>query len=227
MDHRTYSGRIDYLTNGTEETGREWFSVTVQPDGARTLRAICEMEEPKLMRDVTYSLGSAWQPLDCFVRLMKAGTFMGSAWFRFTDDAIECEAVTAETGRISQRISVERRVRIFASHPLITDGWQTTQFDHARSEAVQKIEQWAHSSSLPDGGSGPMAGTGYKIIKYRGEEEITVPVGTFACRRYDLQSMIPSRPPLEAWVHGEDHQLVKMHWDLRPADYVLAEWRPA
>jgi len=224
MDHRTYSGRIDYLTNGTDETGREWFSVTVQNDGARTLRAVCEMDEPKLMRDVTYSLDGNWRPLDCFVRLMKDGAFMGSAWFRFTDDAIECEADTAEAGRISQRIPVPRRIRIFASHPLITDGWQTTQFEHGRDEAVQTIRPWGHSSPLPDGGSGPLAGVGYKVIEYKGEDEVTVPAGSFACRRYDLHSMDPARPPLQTWVHGEDHQLVKLHWDLRPSDYVLAEW---
>ena len=37
MRHRAYRGRMLYLTDGVGEMGREFFSVTVQPDGERTL----------------------------------------------------------------------------------------------------------------------------------------------------------------------------------------------
>lgn len=174
---------------------------------------------------MTYSLDGAWRPLDCYVRLMKDGAFLGVAWFRFSDHAIECEAFTADAGRISQNIETGARIRIFASHPLVTDGWQTTQYDHNRDERVQVVTPWAHSPPLPDGGSGPLAGTGQKAIEYFGEEKVTVPAGTFLCRRYDLHASYPGRPPIQTWVHGDDHQLVKMHWALRPADYVLTELR--
>ena len=44
MNHATYRGKIVYRTDGKGEEGREFFSVTVQPDGSRTLRALCEMD---------------------------------------------------------------------------------------------------------------------------------------------------------------------------------------
>ena len=69
MKHRTIRGKILYPDNDTGETGREWFTITVQPDGRRTLRAQCEMDDRGLLRDVIYSVDTDWYPLDCFVRL--------------------------------------------------------------------------------------------------------------------------------------------------------------
>ena len=52
--HRHYRGKMLYLTDGVGEMGREFFSVTVQPDGERTLRAQCEMDDDRLLRDVVH-----------------------------------------------------------------------------------------------------------------------------------------------------------------------------
>ena len=62
MRHSTIRGKILYLRDGFE-TGREWFTVTKHVDGARTFRALCEMDDHELLRDVTYSVvrgGSLW-----------------------------------------------------------------------------------------------------------------------------------------------------------------------
>ena len=37
--HRGYGGKILYLDDKAGEFGREYFRVTIQPDGTRTLRA--------------------------------------------------------------------------------------------------------------------------------------------------------------------------------------------
>ena len=224
MKHRRYQGRIDYFTDGKGNQGREWFSVTVQPDGSRTMRCVCEMDEQELLRDVTLSVNPKFEPLDCFIRLTKKQEFVGSGWFRFTDRTIECETFMADAGRISQIIELETRVRIFACHPLMADGWQTSQFDHTRPERKQTVRTWAHPSPLPDGSTGPLAGVGFKTMEYIGEEEVTVPAGTFKCRRYDLTASKPGAPPLITWVTGNDHQIVKLRWDLVNHDYTLTEF---
>ena len=36
MRHRTFRGKLSYRHDTKGETGREWFTVTVQPDGTRT-----------------------------------------------------------------------------------------------------------------------------------------------------------------------------------------------
>jgi len=56
MKHRSYRGRVDYIHDDIGERGREWFSVTVQPDGMRTLRSQCEMDDTRILRDVTYTV---------------------------------------------------------------------------------------------------------------------------------------------------------------------------
>lgn len=222
MNQRSYRGRIDYVRDGAGVKGREFFSVTVQRNGKRTLRAQCEMDDIGLLRDVVQTVDGDWLPQDAFVRLVQKGRFMGSGWFRFLPDGIECEAFTRNEGRISQRIATDGRVRIFASHPLATDGWQTRAHDH-RGAKTQTIRPWSNPSPRPDGGSGPMVGLGAKTITYVGEERLTVPAGTFPCRHYSIHASNPQNPPMETWVTGEDALLVKMRWDLLQTDYVLAE----
>ncbi len=226
MKHRTIRGRIDYIRDHAGTSGREWFTVTVQPNGDRTLRSQCEMDDVDLLRDVVQTVDGEWRPVDSFVRLTQRGAFMGAGWFHFTDQAVECEAYTVAEGRASQVIETGERVRIFASHPLMTDGWQCAAFDHGSSEATQKIAPWANSSPRPDGGSGPLAAVGHKIIDYVGEETVSVPAGTFDCRHYRLHTSNPDAPPLETWVTGDDRQFVRMHWDLLESEYVLAEFSP-
>ena len=124
MPHRSYRGRIAYLRDGQGERGRETFNVTVHADGTRTVRAFCEMDDIRLLRDTTYSVDAAWRPLDAFVRLVSQDRFVGSAWFRFDDLGVECESYTALDGRVSQRQDLGRRPRLFVPHPLVCDGWQ-------------------------------------------------------------------------------------------------------
>lgn len=224
MRHRTYRGRIDYIHDTDGEMGREWFSVTVQPNGHRTMRAHCEMDDVELLRDVVHTLDADWLPVDAFVRLTQKGEFMGSGWFHFTPTGIACEAHTADAGRVSQWSATDGRLKIFASHPLAADGWQCASFDHSSDEMIQTFTPWAHPSPRPDGGSGPMTGVGKKVIEYIGEEELTVPAGTFQTKHYNLHASNPANPPLETWVFGEDRVLVKMSWAVLNSSYVLADF---
>ena len=223
MRHRTYRGRIDYVHRSDGDIGREWFSVTVQPNGDRTLRAHCEMDDVELLRDVVQTLDGDWLPVDVFVRLTQHGRFVGSGWFNFEEDGIQCESVTADAGRVSQWMPTEGRVRLFASHPLSADGMQCAGYDHGSDERIQTIRPWANPSPRPDGASGPIAAVGKKVIEYVGEEEITVPAGTFETRHYLLHPSRPDWTPLETWVTGPDYVFVKLSWDVTGADYVLAE----
>ena len=52
--HRSYRGKMLYITDGVGEMGREYFSVTVQPDGERTLRAQCGPPSCNPPREVLY-----------------------------------------------------------------------------------------------------------------------------------------------------------------------------
>ena len=226
MAHRTLRGRIAYLHDELGERGREWFTITVHGDGARTVRAQCEMDDEALLRDVTYSVDGSWRPLDAFVRMVRRDTFVGSAWFRFRDDGAECESFTAADGRVSQRRELGVRPLLFAPHPLVCDGWQASAFDHSRGPGRQRLDPCSNSSSRPDGGSGPSIGIVRKDLEYVGDETITVPAGTFATRHLRILPLMPEMAhwtPLEFWVTGADCQLVRMRWDLLRSTYDLVE----
>lgn len=226
MRHRSYGGRLTYRHDRLGERGGESFSVTVQPDGTRTLRAVCELAEEELLRDVIYTVDGSWQPQDAYVRLTVAGHFRGASWFRFDDAGAECEGVTTADGRFRQRVDLGHRPRLFAPHPVVSDGWQAAAYDFGRGPGMQRLEDCANSSSRPDGGSGPLLDIVYKDLEYLADEPVDVPAGRFEGRRMKIhprQGAMAGWPPLEFWVTGEDHLLLRLRWDLLQTTYELVE----
>ena len=232
MPGRNYRGHIRYLHDRHGERGREWFSVSVERDGSRLLRAQCEMDDEQLQRDVSYAVDGAWQPSEAYVRLVQQGVLTGSAWFLFDALGVSCEALTAAEGRVSQRRNLGCRPRVFAPHPLQSDGWQAAAFDFSRGPSRQRLDPCANSSARHDGASGPLIGIVHKDLEYVGDERITVAAGSFTARHMRIHPLMPSMAhwtPLEFWVTGEDFQILRMRWDLLESTYELAEisgdWR--
>ena len=112
MKHRSYRGRVDYIHDDIGERGREWFSVTVQPDGMRTLRSQCEMDDTRILRDVTYTVDECWRPIDAYVRISVEETFMGAAWFRFGAEIVECLIGVERTGIAGQALHDDFGIRV-------------------------------------------------------------------------------------------------------------------
>lgn len=229
MDHRTYRGRIDYITDNVGITGREWFIYTIHTDGARVMRATTAMDDGKVLRDIVYAVDKDWLPLDCTVRVMVNDRFQGSGWFRFTEDYVECETYTADAGRITQRWPTQGRPPLFVNHAVACDAWTHAVFDLSRKGEVQTFYPRLTSSPARNGSTGPLIGDtttmtpepGRLDLTYLGEEKVTVPAGTFDCHRLSFnQGKIPR---FETWSHGEDHLFVQIRSDLRSKSYVLAE----
>lgn len=228
MNQRTLRGKIIYIGDSLGERGREWFTVTVQPDGSRTLRSRCEIDDAEInhtrvLRDVIYTLDGKWRPQDAFVRLNVDGDFMGSAWFRFTETLVECEGFTANEGRFSQRLPVSSWPRSFGPHPVVCDIWHLGGWDWGSGETTQSW-QAIMSSPLPNGASGPMIGDSRFSAEYLGEERITVPAGTFDCHHFAFPlSHEPEYSPEHVWYTGDDMTFVKIRWDYSKTSYELVE----
>ena len=226
MRHRSYTGKVLYLTDGVGEMGREWFHVTIQPDGTRTMRAICEMDDDRLLRDVVITLAPDWKPRDAFVRLTVNEAFFGSSWFRFTDTLAECEAETVAEGRVSQRFELSSPVKVFGTHPVHSDAWGLNQFQRREPGYVEESEGGVFTSSfLPNGGSGPllMPAHGRTRRRYVGIEEITVPAGTF--KGHHFQFLVQGFAPIDIWATAEDCIPLRLRWDHLHQTYDLIELR--
>jgi hypothetical protein len=221
MEHQNYRGKIIYRGDSVGERGREWFSVTRHRNGDRTLRAMCEIDDTQVLRDVVYTANAAWQPLDAFVRLTVRDEFMGSGWFRFSERLAECETWMAEGGRVSQRFELERRVPFFGVHPVAADCWCLGGFDLSKPQKIQTLQGGMMSSPLPNGASGPILSRFDLTIEYLGEEEVSVPAGTFPTRHFRF--LLHDTPAEDLWCYGDDLIFVKIRWDLLKTTYELVE----
>ena len=129
MLHRTVRGTIRYTSKKPEmldlARGVEHFTFTHHTDGKTTMRAHCCIEEPEptVMRDIVYSLDERGKPMDCHVRLTVGDQFMGSGWFRFGPDFVECESYGPSIGRLSQRVELNGPIDGMGTHPVVADGY--------------------------------------------------------------------------------------------------------
>ncbi len=221
MEHATYRGKILYVGDKAGERGREWFTITRHPNGDRTMRSMCEIDDSQVLRDVVYTVNKEFQPLDAFIRLTVKERFMGSGWFHFSEDLAECETLMTEGGRVSQKIKLNGRPPFFGAHPVAGDCWCAGGFDRSQAEPVQLLGGGMMSSLLPNGASGPMLSPMDMQVEYVGLEEVSVPAGTFEAHHFRF--LVDGLGPEELWCFGDDLIFVKIRWDHLATTYELVE----
>lgn len=193
MQHRTISGHIRYTSKKPEmldrERGREWFSFTRHGDGSTIFRARCEIEEPAptVLRDIIYALDAEGRPQDLHIHLTVGDRFMGSGWMHHVPGeqggTIECESFGPSIGRLSQVMPYAGTIDGFGTHPIAGDGYTTRCMDISRGPHRRNIRVFLPS---PDhrGATPPMIAEVNIGLEYVGDETVTVPAGTFACRHF-------------------------------------------
>lgn len=217
MKHKTIEGKILYTSRKPgregEERGREHFTFTSHTDGKRTMRAICEIEEPSptVLRDITYSLDENDKPMDCFVRLTIGDEYMGSGWIRMVEGAIECESYSPSNGRMSQRLETKGPYDGFGTHPIAGDAYMTKIMDRSRGPHKRSLRVFVPS---PDhrGATPPQLAEVHIELEYVGEEKVTVLAGTFDSYHYrfsdDSGGMVGAdglaHPEYNVWVTADD-----------------------
>lgn len=224
MKHRSYQGKVLYLTDGKGEMGREMFYVTIQPDGSRTMRATCEMDDDRLLRDAVLSVDKEWYPVDAFVRLSIKEKLVGSTWYNFTTHTAECQGFTAAEGRFSQEFDSENPIRTFGAHPVHGDAWGLAKWKRDKDKDPSTLGMAFSSSHMPNGGSGPKlepSDPTFTRHAYVGEEEITVQAGTF--NTVHFQFLVGDYPPIDIWAIGDDCVPARLRWDLLEQTYELVE----
>lgn len=219
MKHRTYKGKVAYLDHKGVEIGREWFNVSVQPNGERTLRAMCEMDDFRLMRDVTATVNAAWQPVDAYVRITVEEKLLGSSWFHFTDDKARCHGFTAKEGLVSQEFDVPERVAALGTHPLHADSWTLARLRQQRQSGKEPGPKFS-TSMMSNGGSGPLLvppDPGRMVNVYVGPERIKTDAGTFDTEHFRMD-LPRTNETMKSWAMGEDCVPVRqIHvWPDRP-----------
>jgi hypothetical protein len=219
-DYRTVSGKILYSYDDVGETGREWFTVTTDGNGDRILRARCEMDPDRVLRDVIYAVDKNWRPLDAYVRLTVEGKFLGQCWASWSETHITMHGTRAKDGAFTQSLEVPEWPRRFGSHALINDGWTCAIFDPAGPD-VQHFEKLTSMSHAANGATGPELDYFNVTLARRAPEPMTTAAGTFDCVCFDIT--YGDHIPIRVWLRREDLLLVRMRWELTGGTYDLVE----
>lgn len=220
MEHRTVRGRLAYIGPDGAERGREWFHVTIGPDGWRTMRSVCEIDDSRILRDVTLTVDADDRPRDSYVRVSVADRWIGSGWFVFDEDAAYAEVDSATLGRIRQRMDTGVRAPMFGAHQVAGDGWQAGLL-RADDPGPRRIEGILLSSPLPNGASGPLLATTAMTAERLGSEKVRVPAGEFDTVHYRFSP--DGLPPEDVWVLPDSNTLVRSVWSHYGTSYELAE----
>ena len=219
MSHKLIRGKISYIHKYKGETGREWFSVTVLPDGTKTICAHCEMDEDFLLRDVIWTNGPDGRPLDAYVRLSLKGKFFGSGFFEFKPNFASSVCMDSNGIILRQTLPLDEAIDIFGAHPVSGDAMKTSLFKFSGKN--RQFFSAISTSDLPNGASGPTMCRRELEFEWLGEEEISVNAGTFLCRHFRWH--FKEFPPIDIWNTGIHHLPVRIKWELLSSRYDLVE----
>jgi hypothetical protein len=214
--HRTLRGSIRYTSAKPErmgqERGREYFIVTDQADGVRTVHAHCEIDDaPNVIRDVVLALDGEGHPIDCSVRITVGDRHEGTGLMRFTATQAECEGYNRNAGRVSQRIETDGRLRALGAHPIIGDALILRLYPLAEGPGRRFFPNLMLTSPDHRGATGPMLFQLGFGIEYVGAERITVGAGSFDAlhfRYVDTAGQLPEEhPPYDVWCTADGRYL--------------------
>jgi hypothetical protein len=217
------AGNIAYRDGEGREIGRERFEFA-RLAGGRTLRALCEMNDVGVLRDVSLSMNLDWTPRDAFCRVSHNGVTSGTTWFAVEPDAVVCEGLIAGMGRISQRMPMSTPLGYLGLHPVVCDALIVVQRGKDEPGVFRPIACLTNSRA-PNGDVGLYLTPVVIDLAYIGEEDIEVTAGRFRADHYQLR-WSPEWPPADVWVHGEDCLFVKMTWSLIETWYELVSLEP-
>jgi hypothetical protein len=203
MRHRRYTGRVDYLNAKRQEIGREFFTVTIQPDGIRTLRGMAEMDDFRLLRDVVVTVDGEWRGQDSYNRLLTEENFIGAAWNYYEDDGAEMEGYSFAQGRVSQRHRTDQRPRGSGAHLLHGDSWALIRW--RQQNAGQPIGPGFSTSIQSNGGGGVFQNRGRgsrSTNTWLGKEVKKTAAGTFNTEH--TRTLFNVGDQMDIWGMGED-----------------------
>lgn len=218
------SGRIVYLAGdarqAVRETGRERFELIASAAGV-TIRAFCEMDDVALTRDVTLAMDDQWRPLDGFCRITRQGVREAALWFDVGARDVTLNGWIGGARVASTTLPLSEPLLYLGLHPLQGDALIVNARGIDRPGEFVSIA-CATNSISPDGDEAVGVRPVTIDVAYCGEEQLTVPAGSFAARRYALR-WDPSWPPADLWVRRDDCVFLKMYWSHVDARYELVD----
>lgn len=197
------SGMIRYLDRCGREWGREWFAQRVHSQNTRTLCAQCEIDEARLFREATWSVGADWRPREGFVRNIRRGVTIGSCWYRVDGAVVECEGDTADHGRVSRRLEAPGPIEFLGFHPLSGD-CLTAKARGTDAPGEERAIVCAANSVAYLGDEGLDVLLIEPRVAFLGAERVTVEAGRFDALHYTIRWTEHVPLLTHFWIEPED-----------------------
>ncbi len=211
-------GEVAYRNGHGLSVGRERFEMIGHAEGY-LVRALCELDEASLLRDVSLSLDHQWRPRDGFCRVLRDGQTLASALFVVEPAGVRHEAIHGELGSLSETTPTEGPLHYLGLHPLVGDALITQVAPKGAAGQFQTVKAITNSVS-PNGDLGLQATPVDIDVAWICDEILEVAAGRFAARRYALR-WNPDWPAADLWVREQDGLFLLMKWALIDTWYEL------
>jgi hypothetical protein len=219
-DLKYQQGRLVYRTKSTgAERGHEDWSLTRNRDGSVTMRSLAMTADSKFVRDVIYTRSSVGRPSDVYIRLQVAERLIGYGLFHVQGDQMSVVTHGPETGCSEQTLTIPQDHFSIATHAVMLDGWLIYNYD--RAKGGEQLRPFYNTSTRWNGTDGPLGRLESIRIRMIGDEEVTVPVGTFRASHFTMDYDVLKTPTAHLYVAGEDRILLKFDWPEYDLEYVL------
>ncbi len=201
------------ISEGRKRGTEDW-TLTVHPDGSRTMRMWNDLYARDSHLTATLRVAGDFRPLEAYVSYWTQGGFKGSGVFTVDGDALHA-LVNGPQGRIAETVDVPYGFSV-VTHPLAGDGWHTWYYDEEKGGEQKGLVY--NIDSTPDLARPPVGRLEEQTIAFIGEETVEVPAGLFDARRHAIGGIA------DVWTTGPDRILVKFVWEKFDLEYVLVRY---
>ncbi len=209
---RWAEGEILYRTiEAQRPRANESWRLNVHPDGSRTMIGYTDNFDAENSITMVHRVAADFRPLESMVTYWSKGQFNGVGLFTVRGNTLSA-AISGPLGTVFHKIDVPEGFSI-VPHPLATDSWHFWYYD--------KAEGGAQTSTIYNPQVAPRTGVpvlGHletNTMTFEGEEEVSVPAGTFETDHYRLGDDI------HVWMTGPDKILVRYAFPSFDLEYIL------
>ncbi|RMB07629.1 hypothetical protein [Eilatimonas milleporae] len=211
---RQSRGTLEYrkLSDGALVGSEEW-TLTVHPDGSRTLAARNRYDAYDVQRHVTHRVAKDFRPLETLAVYWARGEWRGSGLFMTRGNQFEA-VVTTPDGVLRQEMPVPENFSL-VPHPLQSNAWHGWYYDKAKG-GPQPV-RWIDIIVARPEATFMLGKLSKTTLEFIGEEEMTTPAGTFTVDHFRVGGV-------DYYVTGEDSIMVRFVWELLDTEFVLTSY---
>jgi hypothetical protein len=217
-----YEGEISIRSPDGAARPYERFSVTINPDGSRTLKAVTVSPNGTLVRDVQQSVSRDWRPLHGSSRIFLGGRAQGSISKWVTAEGIH--SVLVVDGDYSHEIFPAPARFSIGFHPIADEAWKMALVDATREGRSALV---THTCSTTWNGRTMEHGrTVTSEVAYLGMEARAIGNVPAACRAFLW--FTPFGKELRVWTYTDDFVfagLLVAKGDNAGTEYVVSSLR--